>query len=463
MINFDIYPKENSVGSDVTITVRIVQTSVTLCILLFLMGACTAAHADQQWSAPNENFRGMPSINPTYSASISSSVIYAQNGQRNEAPGQLRKNATGFFRPIPVATTVQPARENLTTILTRIVERQRAFAEDIKVTAILILVVIAIVIAYLVFRWRRKKNERPVKPVEPADLVGTSPGIRTTVLDIPAGQSGSNQQSDNRVQFPPSLEKKFADAEFIGEGGLAKVFRAKNMKTGETVAIKVPARFDEETGIHFTRDILHWQELHHKNIIQVRSSNILPVPYIEMEYATTSLAGQKLPLDEKRALAIIHGVAEGLAYAHERGIIHRDIKPENILLDASGIPKITDWGLAKAIEDPRQTAALSFSPAYAAPEQVAPDIFGKPGVGTDIYQLGVLFCELLTGSVPFSRKSLHETTNAIVSDKPEIRLWEGSHVDEIQLIIQKCLEKQPQDRYRSVTAFLSDLDKISGG
>ena len=118
-----------------------------------------------------------------------------------------------------------------------------------------------------------------------------------------------------------------------------------------TVAVKVPVRFDEVTGTHFTRDIVFWQGLEHENIIRILSSNILPVPYIEMEYAPSSLAAISLPLPEEEAVRILLGIARGLAYAHEKGIVHRDIKPENILLTAEGIPRITDWGLGKAVSD----------------------------------------------------------------------------------------------------------------
>ena len=159
-----------------------------------------------------------------------------------------------------------------------------------------------------------------------------------------------------------------------------------------TVAVKVPVRFDEVTGTHFTRDIVFWQGLEHENIIRILSSNILPVPYIEMEYAPSSLAAISLPLPEEEAVRILLGIARGLAYAHEKGIVHRDIKPENILLTAEGVPKITDWGLGKAIGDTRQSSVIGFSPAYAAPEQIAPHRYGRPGPATDIYQLGMLLC-----------------------------------------------------------------------
>ena len=263
------------------------------------------------------------------------------------------------------------------------------------------------------------------------------------------------------VLFPPSLEKRFFNAEFIGEGGLARVFRAMNAKDGRIVAIKVPIRFDEVTGTHFTRDIFFWQGLHHPNIIEIYSTNILPVPYVEMEYAPLSLAGLSLPLPEEKALEIIKGVARGIAYAHEKGIIHRDIKPENILIAADGTPKITDWGLGKEMSDMRRSSIMGFSPLYAAPEQISPHLYGKPGPATDIYHMGILFYIMLTGRVPFTHEDMYEMSKAILHDIPPLPSWNGTYVRKIQSILMKCLEKRAEDRYDSAATLLEHLEAVS--
>ena len=109
---------------------------------------------------------------------------------------------------------------------------------------------------------------------------------------------------------------------------------------------------------------------------------------------------EHFPLDEKKAVTIISGVAEGLRYAHEQGIVHRDIKPGNILIAPDGTPKISDWGLSKA-QGTKQSGLIGFSLEYAAPEQLAPNLYGEPGPWTDIFQMGVLFYEMLAGHVPF--------------------------------------------------------------
>jgi hypothetical protein len=363
--------------------------------------------------------------------------------------------------PVTVQPTTDPARENRTSLI----QIAKKAAERPKVSipsgVFLIIVAIAIIgllaILYLLIRRTagsfrgKKKPEKPALAGNPTVIEGTpAPSEKTT-----GGYPGP------AVQFPPSLEKRFVHPEFIGEGGLARVFRAQNIKTGMTVAVKVPVRFDEVTGTHFTRDIVIWQGLEHENIIRILSSNILPVPYIEMEYAPSSLAAISLPLPEEEAVRILLGIARGLAYAHEKGIVHRDIKPENILLTAEGVPRITDWGLGKAVGDTRQSSVIGFSPAYAAPEQIAPHRYGRPGPATDIYQLGMLLAELLTGAPVFRSEGLHDLNTAILEDIPVIPPWNGRHGDELKQIILRCLAKKPEDRYASVVDLIRDLESVT--
>lgn len=261
------------------------------------------------------------------------------------------------------------------------------------------------------------------------------------------------------ARLPPALEKKYPNAEYIAEGGVARVFKAHDEKNNRDIAVKVPIRFDEETGSQFTKELNIWEGLHHKNIVEIYGANIFPRPYIEMEYVPDSLAEMKFPLDKTKAVFIIRGVAEGLKYAHEQGIIHRDIKPGNILLAPDGTPKITDWGLSKA-QGTRQSGLIGFSLEYAAPEQLAPNLYGQPGPWTDIYQIGLLFYEMLTGHVPFGGEGMGEITHAILHEEPGPALSGGPHAPEINAIIARCLKKNPKDRYESVDEFLADIKKL---
>jgi Protein kinase domain len=370
------------------------------------------------------------------------------------APGisTVQPSANVPLQPTPVLT-----RQNRT----QLIQIVKIGTERPKVTVpsgvFLLIVAIAVagLLAILYVLIRRNTGSSGIQK-KPGDTV---PGNATIIGKpvTPASESAGSADGP-AVSFPPSLEKRYIHPEFIGEGGLARVFRAQNAKTGRIVAVKVPVRFDEVTGTHFTRDIVFWQGLEHTNIIRIWSSNILPVPYIEMEYAPSSLAAIPLPLSEKEAVRILLGIARGLAYAHEKGIVHRDIKPENILLSAEGVPKITDWGLGKSIGDTRQSSVIGFSPAYAAPEQIAPHRYGRPGPATDIYQIGMLLCELLTGAPAFRAEGMHDLNMAILDDTPVIPRWNGSHGLELERIIRRCLAKKPEERYVSIADFIRDLE-----
>jgi eukaryotic-like serine/threonine-protein kinase len=223
--------------------------------------------------------------------------------------------------------------------------------------------------------------------------------------------------------------------------------------------VKIPIRFDEVTGTQFTKELHVWEGLHHENIVEIYAANIFPVPYIEMEYVKSTLAAMQFPLEKKQAVEIVKGIAEGLRYAHEQGIVHRDIKPGNIMITPEGVPKISDWGLSKA-EGTKQSGLIGFSLEYAAPEQLAPNLYGEPGPWTDIYQMGVLFYEMLAGNVPFRGGGMGEVTQAILHEEPLPLVLEGQDAVLIRDIIKKCMAKNPQDRYGSVSLVLDDLKKV---
>lgn len=317
-------------------------------------------------------------------------------------------------------------------------------------------------IAGVWFERSRRKTPQAVPEVLPVTL---SPRNVTLVKKpgqahpAPAG-TGQPEHSFYTARLPPALEKRYPGAEYMGEGGVGRVFRVWSPDENRYIAVKIPIRFDELTGQQFTRELHVWQGLHHKNIVEIYAANVFPMPYIEMEYIAQSLADLKFPLSPAKATAIVRGIAEGLRYAHERGIVHRDIKPENILITADGTPKITDWGLAKAMTDTKKTGMISFSLNYAAPEQLAPNIYGEAGEWTDIYQLGVLYYEMVTGRLPFGGDGMGEITQAILHDVPRPPVPDGTDAPAISRIILRCLAKKPADRYHAVADIIADLENI---
>lgn len=326
------------------------------------------------------------------------------------------------------------------------------------VVPILILIAAAAGIWY-----ERSRKSRRI--VDHADPLQTIPSRNATIVAGPPSASADStpEHAYFTVRLPPLLWKKYPDAEYMGEGGVGRVFKARDAAENRPIAVKIPVRFDEVTGAQFTKELHIWQGLHHKNIVEVYAANVFPMPYIEMEYIESSLASKKFPLEEAETIRIIRGIAEGLLYAHERGIVHRDIKPENILITTDGTPKITDWGLAKALADTKHTGVISFSLNYAAPEQLAPNIYGEAGPWTDIYQVGVLFYLMMTGKLPFGGTGMGEVTQAILHTIPQPPAITGTNADLIRSIILKCIEKRPADRYRNVSEIMQDLGRLDLG
>lgn len=308
--------------------------------------------------------------------------------------------------------------------------------------------------------WFERTRKQANSQTQEGEFRGTQSRNATVVTRHDTGQAQEPLDRHHyAAQLPPALENKYPNAIYLAEGGVSRVFRAHDTKENRDIAVKVPIRFDEVTGTQFTKELQVWEGLHHKNIVEIYTANIFPVPYIEMEYVGTPLENLKFPLSVAKATGIITGVAEGLRYAHGQGIVHRDIKPGNILIAPDGTPKITDWGLSKAAGT-KQSGIIGFSLEYASPEQLAPNLYGEPGVWTDIYQIGVLFYEMLTGRLPFIGGGMGEITQAILHDAPAPLAIEDENAALLENILLKCLRKNPKDRYNSVLEFLADLKKI---
>ncbi|MEM3895863.1 MAG: serine/threonine-protein kinase, partial [Archaeoglobaceae archaeon] len=264
-----------------------------------------------------------------------------------------------------------------------------------------------------------------------------------------------------------TLLRNYEIIEFLGEGGFAKVFKAKRKSDGKIVALKIP-RIDESTSKSFISEVSAWIHLEHKNIVKLYSADIIPVPYLEMEFVQglktetglyKSLDELEKPLNERLAVHFVRKIAEGLLYAHRKGIVHRDLKPKNILLEGYE-PKITDWGLAKMSS--MSLSFRGFSPLYAAPEQLIPSRYGSTDHRTDIWQLGLIFYELLTGKLPFEGYSFEEVFGKITDEKYRFRLPSEfrKELRPYDDIILKMLARDKDQRYQSLEDFLADLSKL---
>ena len=334
------------------------------------------------------------------------------------------------------------------------------------------LVVLLIAGAVVLIIFRQLKHKESIQEVPPGSrettprqkISGTSPQISSAATIPEAGTAvpGTSRTYTSVAEqmnfFPNELESKYTEIKYIGRGGIAWVFSARRKSDALMVAVKIPISFDEMTGKSFLNEIAAWETLRHPNIVKVTAVNILPVPFVEMEYVPDSLEAIEKPIPVWKAVHLIRGIADGLKYAHEQGFVHRDVKPHNILLDKDFVPKITDWGMSKVLaNEVKKSSIAGFSLSYAAPEQVSPSEFGRTDERTDIYQLGVVFYELVTGSVPFGGESIVEVGNAILREQPIPPSEFNSDAAVVEKIILKCLEKDPVKRYQSSAELLDAL------
>jgi serine/threonine protein kinase len=197
----------------------------------------------------------------------------------------------------------------------------------------------------------------------------------------------------------------------------------------------------------------NWTKLSHPNIVRLYDFNIMPIPFFEEELCDSALSDQEKPLECEEAAWILFNICEGLKFAHSQKIIHRDLKPQNILMK-NGVPKISDWGLSRIISESTTTTSISFTPNYAAPEQIN----GRSkDERTDIWQLGVILYELVTGMLPFKGDSMIEVGMNIATKDPK---HPGDIIPDAKVIdgvVMRCLQKDPNKRYQSVLELQKDL------
>ena len=337
----------------------------------------------------------------------------------------------------------------------------------------LIVLLLAAEVVLIIFRQLKLKESKQEgllnrQEITPQQKISRTPPPRIssagTIPDagtaVPATSRNYATIAEQMSYFPTELESKYTEIKYIGRGGIAWVFSARRKSDALMVAVKIPISFDEMTGKSFLNEIAAWETLRHPNIVKVTAVNILPVPFVEMEYVPDALEAIEKPIPVWKAVHLIRGIADGLKYAHEQGFIHRDIKPHNILLDKDFVPKITDWGMSKVLaNEVKKSSIAGFSLSYAAPEQVSPSEFGRTDERTDIYQLGVVFYELVTGSVPFGGESIVEVGNAILREQPIPPSEFNSDAAVVEKIILKCLEKDPAKRFQSSAEVLDALDR----
>lgn len=277
----------------------------------------------------------------------------------------------------------------------------------------------------------------------------------------------------------------------LGRGGMGIVFRARQLSLKRQVALKMiltgrNARPTERT--RFQREAESVARLQHPNIVQIYEvGEQNGLPYFSLEFVNAGSLAQFLnnsPMPARLCAAFVRDLANAMHYAHKKGIVHRDLKPANILLHLdesqilkegnladtavlrnlmSYVPKITDFGLAKHMggeEGPFRHGAVVGTPSYMAPEQ-ARGTSGEVGPAADVYALGAILYEMLTGRPPFKANSADETAQQVLTLEPQPPTQIQSKVPkDLETICLVCLQKNPAHRYGSAAALAEDLRRF---
>ncbi|MBL4850289.1 MAG: serine/threonine protein kinase, partial [Planctomycetes bacterium] len=262
---------------------------------------------------------------------------------------------------------------------------------------------------------------------------------------------------------------RFEIVELLGEGAMGKVYRAVDLELGREVALKVVQAKRGATGLErFRREGEVTASLRHPGIVGVHSFGEQgEEAYLAYELipAARTLRDAMKEVDTEAGLRLLIGAAEALGYAHRRGVTHRDVKPDNILVTADNLPKVADFGLATAQGQERltRTGALVGTPFYMSPEQFS---HKKEEVGppTDVWALGVILFELLTGALPFEADSILALGAQIMRGRPKLPSQLRADLPrELDTIYRKALQVSPAERYPDGEAFAEDLRRFLEG
>ncbi|MEL6897602.1 MAG: serine/threonine-protein kinase, partial [Planctomycetota bacterium] len=275
---------------------------------------------------------------------------------------------------------------------------------------------------------------------------------------VVAGQTGDGSV----LQYLGS----FALLQKIGQGGMGQVYKARQLTTGRTVAVKL-MRYTAPLK-RFQREIELVASLKHVNIVEIYEANSQDGrQFFAMEFVDGGSLEELEGADCKCIAAAIRDVANGLEAAHQSGVLHRDIKPSNILIDSEGVPKLADFGLAKQIDSSRATQTASGEALgtfdFMPPEQASGRLVDVTAA-SDVYALGATLYQTLTGQPVFQSENLQQLLAMIFNEEPQSpRKWRSEIPVDLERICLKCLNKAPSDRYDSAADLSEDLSRFLSG
>ncbi len=288
-------------------------------------------------------------------------------------------------------------------------------------------------------------------------------GMARTSHEMPAVLDGG------ALELGHHFAERYEIVAMIGTGGMGTVYRARDLELDEEVAIKTlrPELMMDDTLLErFKSEIRLARRISHRNVVRTHDfGEWRGVSYLTMEYVegltVRDLIDARGPLQAPSALAIGTQLAESLAVAHEQGVVHRDIKPQNLLLDADGVLKVMDFGIARLAES---TSALTVAglligtPAYMAPEQLLAE---TADARSDLYATGVVLYECLTGQLPFDAPTPVSLVAKVLSEEPTSPTALTSDIPPaLSALVLRLLAKQPEDRVQSASELAGLLRQI---
>ncbi|MBB5913751.1 serine/threonine-protein kinase [Nocardia transvalensis] len=276
---------------------------------------------------------------------------------------------------------------------------------------------------------------------------------------------------------PKNLSSRYELGEIIGFGGMSEVHKARDQRLGRDVAIKVlraDLARDPTFYLRFKREAQNAAALNHPAIVAVYDTGEAevdggPLPYIVMEYVDgdtlRDMVRGKGPLPPRRAMEVIADVCAALDFSHKNGIVHRDMKPANIMINRQGAVKVMDFGIARAIADSSnpmtQTAAVIGTAQYLSPEQARGETVDAR---SDVYSVGCVLFEILTGEPPFTGDSPVAVAYQHVREDPRLPSLVNPGVPrELDSVILKAMAKNPANRYQTAAEMRADLIRVLGG
>ena len=299
-------------------------------------------------------------------------------------------------------------------------------------------------------------TRRLSKPVAPAAEV---PTLLATKFPVPT------VRKPGRFPHMPGYEILGE----LGRGGMGVVYKAKQLRLSRIVALKMllhPEDADPSDVIRFRSEAEAVAAVKHPHIVQVHEFGLHEGdPFFTMEFLNGGNLHARLrreaPFDSNTSAKLVEKLARAVQAAHTQGIVHRDLKPGNVLFDNSGEPRITDFGLAKRFSHQlTRTQAIMGTPGYMPPEQAAGNA-KSAGPGADIYALGVILFECVTGVLPFAGEDSMSLLHRVIHDPaPSLRSKNRKLPRDLDLICMKCLEKHPNDRYPTAAALADDLARF---